>query len=677
MNKLYLSLLLWVCLIISHVTQANTTLSAQDFFTYPDMVLAKINPKGNLIASIRYKNEQQILTLINRETNTERTLIDVKDYAKNNASIKRLVWIDDTNIAVQFVEIKKGLEDLLDTKAVSRLLIVAVSPRNVATTKIYSVRTQGWLVDPLQDEAFKFYYAKSGIYSKVYKLDVRKLLPDKKKVSKLTKIDGGQFKKANQVIEISGYAKRWFVDPAGKIKAVLHYNTPTQLTLSYFDENNDKDDNEDNNKSKHKENKATELITWNFDDSETSKSDEKRFIPISLSPEKNSFYCLDLNEEEQRTVYQVNFLDQSEKIAYQASSFKIIDLVQDPDTQELIGVKVINNGVVENVFIGTSPSKKQLNKTKAPTLVSKVNESLDHQHAIIYQADYNNAGQFFIQSKGKEKRLIGERYPKLNKQLKSKFIKASLNVEGLTIPYLLTLPHNSQQTPYPLIVMPHGGPIGIYDTDYYDAIAQFFNHNNYAVLRVNFRGSSGYSKALQEAGKQQWGKLMLEDIYQASLKVLQRNDINRQQVCAFGLSYGGYAALMLTIKHPEIYRCAASWAGVSDLNLYLNSIRFNKKQQKWLLENIGDSENNYQELKALSPVFLTEQLKTPILIGHGNKDDIVDIEHAYRLKLMLEKHQKSFQWIIDPKANHSFGTYEQRAHFFSQLLSFLNNTIAN
>lgn len=660
MNKQYIPLLLLLCLITSHLSQANTKLNAQDFFTYPDMVLAKINPKGNLIATIRYKNDQQILTLINREKNTEHTLIDVKDYAKNNASIKRLVWIDDDNIAVQFVEIKKGLEDLLDTKVVSRLLIVAVSPSSATATKIYSVRTQGWLVNPLQDEAFKFYYAKSGVYSKVYKLDVRKLLLDKKKISKLTKIDGGQFKKNNQIIEVSGYAKRWFVNPAGKVKAVLHYNSPSKLALSYFDENN----------------KATELTTWNIDDTEIANSNKKRFIPISLSPEKNSFYCLDLNEEDQRTVYQVNFLSQSEKVAYQVNSFKIIDLIQDPKTQELTGVKVINNGVVENIFIGNSSNKKQLDKIKPPTLISKINESRDQLYAIIYQANYNNTGQFFIQSKGKEKQLIGERYPKLNKQLKSKFIKTSLVVEGITIPYILTLPNNGQQKSYPLIVMPHGGPIGIYDTDYYDAIAQFFNHNNYAVLRVNFRGSSGYSKALQEAGKKQWGKLMLEDIYQASLKVIQRDDINAQKVCSFGLSYGGYAALMLTIKHPEIYRCAASWAGVSDLNLYLNSNRFTKKQQKWLLENIGDSENNYQQLKSLSPVFLIEQLKTPILIGHGNKDKIVDIEHTYRLKLMLEKQQKSFQWIIDNEANHSFGTYKQRADFFSKLLSFLNkNTV--
>ena len=660
------------------------------------MVLAKINPNAELIAAIRFEKEQQKLTLINSNALAEQTLLDVTQYAKNKGSIKQLIWIDNQNIAVQFVEVKKGLEDLLDTKLASRLLIINIPIKQPLKVKIYSVRTRGWLVDPLIKEPNFFYYAKSGLYSRVYKIDVRKLLLDKAKINKLTKIDGGQFKKTNQIIDVKGFAKRWFITSSGEVKAVLHFTKVSTLTLS----------------SLNKEGEASLLTEWSLNDieynaknnntdKEEKKDDDKidkKLIPIALSPKENSFYCLDLNEEQQQTVYQVDFANGKEEIVYQASAFKIIDIIQNKESLALIGVKVVNNAIIESVFLNDSSINKPHKNEQTSVLVSKINESKNKQTAIIYQESYNNSGQFFIQNKVKNRQLIGERYPQLTHKLTSKMVKGTVIVKGLSIPYLLTLPSadsssralakalntpldkssqqlSDNQKKYPLIVMPHGGPIGIYDTEYFDAITQLLNHHNYAVLRVNYRGSSGFNADFKNAGKKQWGQLMLEDIYQATLAVTKRNDINRDEICSFGMSYGGYAALMLTIKHPNLYQCAASWAGVTDINLYLNSIRFGLKQQKWLKEFIGDSETDYQRFKEQSPVFLANEITTPILIAHGRKDKMVDIEHAYRLKLMMDKYKKPYQWFIDDKATHSFGSLEQRADFFTRLLTFLEKHI--
>jgi len=632
--------------------------SASPFFSMPDMTMAKISPDGSSIATIRYQEESQQITVIDTETLAETVLINLAGFFKGEASISEFVWIDDQHIAAQLVEVKKGVESLLNTKKSSRLLVLKKPSSNQEKIKVYSVRTKGWLVHPLQAEQGKFLYAKSSLYSKVYKINVNKLALEGKKLNKLSKVDGGQFKKSNQVAEIKGYATRWFIDSKGNTKAVLHFNEKGKLALSKLATDEDKT--------------VTELYVWQKEFSKQWESSadisKKYLVPVAMAEQANSFYCLDLNEDEERTVYLVNYKTNEEEVIYEADSFKIIDLVLSPDTRELSGVKVIKNGTIENVFLHNEQLKSTQQKS---TLISVVNENIAKDKSIVYTESHTNPGQFMLKSSAQEQPVvIGERFPVLTSKLSSKLIESSIHVEGLEIPYLISIPDNKVQS-HPLIVMPHGGPIGVYDNRYYNPIAQFLVANGYAVLQVNFRGSSGYSDQLKEAGKKQWGKLMLEDIYQATQAVIQRSDIDGQRVCSFGMSYGGYAALMLTINHPKLYKCAADWAGITDVNLYINNPRLAKIQEQWVKEFIGDTETEYQALKEISPVYLAKSLKTPVFIAHGRKDYTVDVEHAYRFKLMLEKFDKDYQWYIDDEGTHSFGTLAQRQVYFEQLNTFM------
>nr|WP_256489392.1 alpha/beta fold hydrolase [Pleionea sp. CnH1-48] len=236
------------------------------------------------------------------------------------------------------------------------------------------------------------------------------------------------------------------------------------------------------------------------------------------------------------------------------------------------------------------------------------------------------------------------------------------------------MPHGKSQ-PMPLIVMPHGGPISVFDHRYFHSETQFFAANGYAVLRVNYRGSSGYSFLHKEAGKMQWGNMILEDIYRATQAVANRKDIAADKVCLVGMSYGGYAATMLTIKYPELYKCAVNIAGVSDVALYLNAHNMTKKQDVWAKEYIGDPVADYESLKSISPVYKIQGLKNPIFIIHGAKDSVVDIEHASRLKLMLDKHNKSYQYHIIEDGGHHLGDAKASIDLFVRVLTFLKTYI--
>lgn len=632
--------------------------STSVFFTAPNMVMAKISPNGETIAVLNLVDKKQQLVAVDTKTNIQTELIDLKSLNKGKSSIASLIWLDDDHIAAQLVENKKGIENLLNTKTSRRLIIVKKAKDNTLA-KIYTVKTNGWIVHALPKNKNEFLYAKSGIYSKVYSLKINELNEEGKKLNKLSRVDGGQFKKSNEVAEIDGFATRWFFDKNGQPKATLHYGKEQRLQLSTIREENSKEI----------------LHSWpkDLENDETAK----KLIPIAITNKDSVFYCLDLNELDTRSIYKVDFRSGEEALVYESNSFKIVDVELSANAETISSVKAVNNGRIETIFVEVNNQSIREDDNTKKGFETEISKSLDGHISVIYTESHADSGSFYIKTKAREEErqtLLGKKFPHLTTQLSSELIESTLQVEGVKIPYLLNLPKLDGKKA-PLIVMPHGGPIGPYDTPYYNPIVQNFNANGFAVLRVNFRGSGGYSKHLKDSGKKQWGKLMLEDIHQATLLVLKRSDLATSQVCIFGMSYGGYAAMMLAIKYPDIYKCAASWAGVSDINLFLNGSGHTEKQKRWAREHIGDSELDYASLKLESPAYQVSTITTPLLVAHGSKDEVVDVEHAYRMKAMLDKHQKKFQWYLDDEASHSFGELQNKKAFFDTLLNFIEEHI--
>lgn len=622
------------------------------FFSYPDMVTAALSPNGQNIAAIRIIDGFQTLVLIPSIKAEEATLLTPEKYTQKEASIRQLVWLDNRYLAVQLSEIRKGIKDLLDSKISRRLLILDTYSKD-PQQRVFSVRTKGWLAHARPGEKGTFLYAKSGVYSKIYKISISDLALDSKNLGKLDKIDGGQFKKSNEIISISGYVTRWFWGHDQEVVSALNFGKKRKLKLTLFDENGE--------------------MTTEHAIKESESKEEKRLIPIALTDEQDTFYCLDLNEEESRSVYRVNFSTEKVDLAYEISAYEILDLLISR-SGELLGVQVKRNGSIAYEYINDDTSIQAFNKTKkeTPTLVSIYDSSADNSLLLAYVESHNTSGKFVLLDDKKDTiKTIGEKRPRLSNIFKTKLIESSFDSDGLKIPYLLSLPHTSISQPYPLIVMPHGGPIGVHDDRYHHTGSHFFAANGFAVLRVNFRGSSGHTSALQKAGKKEWGGKMLSDIHTAVEEVSKRKDIDSERICAAGFSYGGYASSMLIINHPDTYRCAVSVGGVSDVNLYINSPGSTEEQEKWLKEHVGDPESEYENLKSISPAFNLSQLKGPILIAHGFKDRVVDVEHAYRAKVMLEKYDKTFEWYLDEESGHHFSEPKNRILLFSTIIDFL------
>jgi dipeptidyl aminopeptidase/acylaminoacyl peptidase len=209
--------------------------------------------------------------------------------------------------------------------------------------------------------------------------------------------------------------------------------------------------------------------------------------------------------------------------------------------------------------------------------------------------------------------------------------------DGFPIEAYLTMPQMRAGASAPLVVLAHGGPVGVRDSRYFDPEVQSLAALGYAVLQVNFRGSEGYGKQFREAGKRNWGTLIEDDIDAALGATLAAHPLDRTRMCAMGSSYGGYSALVSAIRWPDRFRCVVSFAGVSDRMLLFTASDGgrSKEGRKSLEETIGDPRTDAEAMRISSPLYRYRELAVPVLLAHGTEDFRVDYEHTRRLARML------------------------------------------
>jgi pimeloyl-ACP methyl ester carboxylesterase len=662
------ALLLTSSLLLTTSLTSRANLEYADIFSEPNISQAELRPDGKVVVLLKEKDKKQSLILKNLSDGKENLLFTPSEYGGEKSVASQIVWLNNQYLAIQFIEPKAGIADLVNTKISRRLLILNTQAAAGSLEQVLSVRTSGWLADVLPTSDGEFLYAKSGMQSRIYKIQAQSLNPDKAVLGKADKIDGGQFIASNQLIEVEGYATKWFSNSAGGFKAVLHYAEPYVLSLTEFGSDNKHEkvfswklleDKTKDKKSAKGKNKETEETAQSID----------QFLPLAAAKTAGEYYCLDMKETDSKSLYLVNFKNKTFRLIYETAAFKIVDLVFSPDNR-LIGVQVLKDQRL--AFEALSQKSDNTNSTSSK-LVINLGTSLSTKEKLVYEESFNQPGQFWLETTNKPRQLIGEQFPGLAKKLQSTQFEGTTEIEGLQIPYILNMPYNI--TSSPLIVMPHGGPIGVFDSPYFDQFTQYLNAQGYAVLRINFRGSSGISKEFKEAGKKQWGGLILKDIHQTALEILKRRDLDKNRVCIFGLSYGGYAASMLLIQYPETYKCAVAVAGVYDLNLHLQSAQISDEQATWLKDYVGDYVTEYDANKSISPVYMAGQLKNPLLLIHGNQDLVVDIEQSARMKLSLDKAQKKVDFIVLDKEGHSIGSVESAKKLFDPAMAFIKSNI--
>jgi dipeptidyl aminopeptidase/acylaminoacyl peptidase len=245
--------------------------------------------------------------------------------------------------------------------------------------------------------------------------------------------------------------------------------------------------------------------------------------------------------------------------------------------------------------------------------------------------------------------------------------------DGLSLHAYLTLPVGVTPKRLPMVLFVHGGPWGR-DTWGYDAYAQWFANRGYAVLQVNFRGSTGYGKALLNAGNRQWGLKMHDDLLDAVDWAVKQGHADPSKVAIYGGSYGGYAALAGVTFTPDTFACAVDIVGPSNLQTLIRSIPPYWKPIRAMFDvRIGnvDDPKDADLVRNASPLFKADRIKKPLLIGQGANDPRVKQAESEQIVAAIEKSGGEVTYVLYPDEGHGFARPQNSVDFNARAEAFL------
>ncbi|WP_440903059.1 alpha/beta hydrolase family protein [Catenovulum sp. SX2] len=358
-----------------------------------------------------------------------------------------------------------------------------------------------------------------------------------------------------------------------------------------------------------------------------------------------------------------------------SSNDKQLQLVQDANKRDLTGKMRYSNKIGDYVGKGNTywhPQAKAFKQeldSALPNLRNRIiSSSLDENRYVLYSTSDTNAGIYFLGDKTTGSlSKIANKYNELEPSLMAEKQQLSYQArDGLNIEAYLTLPLGDKQKNLPTVIFPHGGPIS-FDNDDFDYWTQFFANRGYAVFQMNFRGSYGYGYDFMHQGIQAWGQSMQDDVEDGTRWLIKQGIADPQKICIVGSSYGGYAALMGTVKTPDLYQCAISYAGISDIEKLVKS---HKKFIGYEIakKQIGEDRN---QLWDNSPLKYVDKITTPILLIHGDKDRSVKIEQSEDMFQALQSADKQVNYLPLPDANHYLSNALDRLKAFQAMEDFL------
>ena len=243
--------------------------------------------------------------------------------------------------------------------------------------------------------------------------------------------------------------------------------------------------------------------------------------------------------------------------------------------------------------------------------------------------------------------------------------------DGLTIHAYLTLPLGREAKNLPVVINPHGGP-WYRDTWGFNPEVQFLANRGYAVLQMNFRGSTGYGRKFWEASFKQWGQAMQDDITDGVQWLIKQGIADPKRVAIYGGSYGGYATLAGVAFTPDLYAAAVDYVGVANMFTFMKTIPpYWKPFLDMFHEMVGDPEKDKAMMEAVSPVMHAEKIKTPLFVAQGAHDPRVNKDESDQMVAALKKRGVEVEYMVKDNEGHGFHNEENRFDFYGAMEKFL------
>jgi len=242
--------------------------------------------------------------------------------------------------------------------------------------------------------------------------------------------------------------------------------------------------------------------------------------------------------------------------------------------------------------------------------------------------------------------------------------------DGLKLVSYLTLPTGMEPKNLPMVVLVHGGPWSR-DRWGYDQYHQWLANRGYAVLSVNFRGSTGLGKSFFNAGNREWYKAMQDDVNDAAQWVVDKGYADPSRMAIMGSSYGGYATLAGLTRDPELWACGVDICGPSHVGSLLSSIPAYWKSMKVMLETRVGGADEVEWLDEISPLTHVDRIIRPLLIGQGANDPRVKIFQSDQIVEAMDKRKIPVTYVVFPDEGHGFSRPENNIAFNAITEEFL------
>ncbi|MGI9261848.1 MAG: alpha/beta fold hydrolase [Woeseiaceae bacterium] len=349
-------------------------------------------------------------------------------------------------------------------------------------------------------------------------------------------------------------------------------------------------------------------------------------------------------------------------------------ILRDPVTWFPVGAYITEHETEYHYFDKTLAALQRAIDKAQPGTVNQIVSTTSDRRKILVRAssDVDPGAYFFLDRDVGSLDFIAESMPGLPPELMSPMEPVSYKArDGLTIPGYLIVPRGMPRENLKTVVLPHGGPAARDEKTFW-FLSQFLASRGYAVFQPNFRGSSGYGRRFEYAGRNEWGGKMQQDVTDGVQWLIDEGIADPEKMCIVGWSYGGYAAAMGAVQTPELYQCAASINGVLNLPRLIADDRAYIGGTVWTRHMGLEDERAF----TVSPYQQAEHINIPMLIIQAADDVRVHLDQGKRMARRLERQDKPVEYVEVELGGHSMRNEVARRKILASLEAFLAKNIA-
>ena len=605
----------------------------ENFFKYSDINSIRISPDGKHYAARVTKEDTSSIVIL--DVNTKKLLYS-QSFSEEDTDIGVYGWLNNERVYAHMVAKFGSLE------------------QPYGTGRYFAFNIDG---------------SKKNEIMKSWSFRILNMLPDDPKHILISRDKGSftweSYNKAFLLDVYSGDEKSVIISPKknstlmadhnGEVKVSLAFDSDKETTTLYFLEGK-------KHWRKFKEYKSARLGIYPI---AFTSDNNKLFVDVEDDVYERGIYLLDLKTAEMELVKAIE------------GKFTIDSYIFDnsPNAQ-IVGFTQMPGKYQKTYFDSNNKFTKltkQIEKLFPEEHVEFLNFTNDGSQALLQVSSDINPGTFYrFDMKSNQLEFLLDTNPWIKPKdmapMKPIQFKAR---DGLELYGYLTQPNIASENK-PMVVLVHGGPYGSKDNWRFNSEVQFLANRGYTVLQINYRGSGGRGYDFEYDYYRQVGAEMQDDITDGTLWAVKNGYAKKDNICIYGASYGGYAAMVGVTKEPDLYQCAVAYAGVYDIEIQTNYSDTSKYESGRRF--LDSAWNAYDEkfVKERSPLFHLDKLKAAIMLVHGEDDQRTPFEQYEALAESLQNLDYPYETIVKDDEGHGFYSEKNNVELYSKMAKFLD-----